>query len=170
MTSLCLLSEPNSILYQKSQYVDVFDKKLNFLVNGMFELMKKKDGIGLASNQVGILKRIVVINISHIINNNHKENSLTKLALINPEIIWHSDSQIVSQEGCLSIPNVYEEVKRFEKIRVRYQNIFGIFQEIEGSGLLSFCLQHELDHINGILFTDHLSIFKRMKIKKKFLK
>ena len=172
MTYLIVLSEPNPILHQKALPVETIDDPLRSFIDDMFSTMEKEDGIGLAANQVGVLKRIFVIDVPHDEEEEDDQEKIhsTRLALINPEIIWHSDSKIASREGCLSVPEIYEKVSRFEKVRVRYLDTFGKHQEIEAEGLLSFCLQHELDHINGVLFVDRLSSLKRALLRKKLSK
>ena len=171
MTCLTVLSEPNPILRQKAKPVEVIDDGLRSFVQDMFQTMEKEDGIGLAANQVGVLKRVIVIDVPDYDEETQKpKHTSTRLALINPEITWHSDSKIPSQEGCLSVPEIYEKVSRFEKVRVRYQDVQGVEQEIDAEGLLSFCLQHEIDHINGILFVDRLSSLKKTMLKKKLSK
>jgi peptide deformylase len=167
MACLTVLSEPHPLLRQKAQPVETINDDLKSFIEDMFITMEAEDGIGLAANQVGILKRVIVIDVPH---EGDDQTQSTRLALINPEIVWHSDAKVSSPEGCLSVPEIYEKVTRFKKVRVRYQDTEGAFQEIEGDGLLSFCLQHEIDHINGILFVDRLSSLKRTMLRKKLSK
>ena len=170
MSFLPVLSEPHPILRQKALLVANMNSTLRVFIENMFSIMEKEKGIGLAANQIGVLKRIIVIDIAHKNLKNIKKIVSSKIVLINPEIVWHSNSEISSQEGCLSVPNIYEKIDRFKKILVIYQDVMGNFKKIQAEGLLSFCIQHELDHINGILFIDHLSLLKKSFIRNKFFK
>ncbi|MCP4922547.1 MAG: peptide deformylase [bacterium] len=113
MACLTVLSEPDPILRQKAQPVEAVDDPLRSFIDDMFATMEKEDGIGLAANQVGVLKRVIVINVPHYDEDTQEEVSSTRLALINPEIVWHSDSKTPSKEGCLSVPEIYEKVSRW---------------------------------------------------------
>jgi peptide deformylase len=131
----------------------------------MAETMYDAPGIGLAATQIGINMQLVVIDCEY--GENKKKNPLF---LINPEIIWKSEEMTIFKEGCLSIPEIYEEVERSTKCRIRYKDKKDTIQELECDGLLSTCVQHEIDHLNGKLFIDYLSRLKRTSIEKKFIK
>ncbi len=139
MSILNIVCVPNEILSKKSEEVLIIDKSIKKIVKNMYETMKKHNGIGLAAVQVGILKRIVVIEIEDI-----------KLDLINPRIISFSEKKTPMVEGCLSVPKNTYEVERPESVVVEYTDLNNIKQVIEATGLLSKCLQHEIDHLNGI--------------------
>jgi peptide deformylase len=130
----------------------------------MFETMYAAPGIGLAAIQVGVPKRIVTLDVSP------KDAPREPMVLLNPEIVWSSEDRSIYEEGCLSIPEIHEDVERPAKVRVRYLDRAGEQQEIEAEGLLATCLQHEIDHTNGVLFIDHISRLKRDRIVKKFSK
>jgi peptide deformylase len=117
----------------------------------MFETMYKAPGIGLAAIQIGVPKRVVTMDLSK------KEDDHQPQVFINPELIWTSDEKSTREEGCLSIPDYYEEVERPAEVKVKYLDLDGKAQEIEASGLLATCLQHEIDHTNGVLFIDYIS-------------
>ena len=151
---LRLVSEP-------VKHVDAGIKKL---IDDMFETMYKAPGIGLAAIQVGVAKRVVTMDLSK------KEDNHEPQVFINPEIVWQSDETAKYEEGCLSIPEYYEEVERPKEVKVKYLDRDGKPAEIEATGLLATCLQHEIDHINGVLFIDHLSKLKRDRVIKKFAK
>ncbi|HUI14851.1 MAG TPA: peptide deformylase [Xanthobacteraceae bacterium] len=151
---LRLISEP-------VKHVDAGVKKL---IDDMFETMYKAPGIGLAAIQIGVAKRIITMDLSK------KEDDHEPQVFINPEIVWTSDETAKFEEGCLSIPEYYEEVERPAAVKVKYLDRNGKPAEIEAKGLLATCLQHEIDHINGVLFIDHLSKLKRDRVIKKFAK
>jgi peptide deformylase len=130
----------------------------------MFETMYDAPGIGLAAIQVAVPKRVVTMDLSK------KEEEQQPLVFINPEILWRSDEKATYEEGCLSIPEFYEEVERPAQVRVKYLDLNGKEQELEANGLLATCLQHEIDHLNGVLFIDHISRLKRARVTKKFAK
>ena len=130
----------------------------------MLETMYAAPGIGLAAVQVGEMNRLITIDVSR------DEDAKEPRVFINPEILWKSDELSVYEEGCLSIPDYYEEVERPAKIRVRYTNLAGEPEEVEADGLLATCLQHEIDHLNGVLFIDHISKLKREMVIRKFTK
>ncbi len=158
---LKLVTYPNPLLKKISEKVDVFDDKLKTLTDDMFETMYKNKGIGLAAPQIGVLKQIVVIDLQ----SEEDENASSKqYVFINPKIVSSSGSTTF-EEGCLSVPGYHEIVKRKEKVTVNYQGLKGKEQTIEADGLLAICLQHEIDHLNGILFVDQIS-----KIKKTFFR
>ena len=140
------------------------DDGVRKLAEDMLETMYAAPGIGLAAVQVGEMNRLITIDVSH------DEDSKEPRVFINPEILWKSEELSVYEEGCLSIPDYYEEVERPAKIRVRYTNLAGEPEELEADGLLATCLQHEIDHLDGVLFIDHISKLKRDRVTKKFVK
>jgi peptide deformylase len=159
-----ILTLPDPRLRLVSAPVDKLDPELRKLVDDMFETMYAAPGIGLAAIQVGVPKRVVTMDLAK------KEETKQPVVYINPELLWASDERATYEEGCLSIPEYYEEVERPGQVRVRYTDLDGQVQEIEANGLLATCLQHEIDHLNGVLFIDHLSKLKRDRIVKKFSK
>tara|TARA_S200000501_G_C20830896_1_gene747181 strand:- start:184 stop:699 length:516 start_codon:yes stop_codon:yes gene_type:complete len=162
MPLLNILKYPDSRLKNVAQKVVSFNKDLSKIVSDMSETMYKAPGIGLAATQVNINKEIIVIDISE------KRDNL--LVLINPEIIWTSENKKFYEEGCLSIPGIYENVCRPSEIKVKSYNLEGKVFEISADGLLSVCIQHEMDHLVGKVFVDYLSTLKRSRIKSKLLK
>ena len=159
-----IITLPAPVLREVSTPVARVDDDVRALLSDMFETMYDAPGIGLAAVQVGITKRIITIDIAR------EGEDKKPMVFINPEIIWSSDELSLYEEGCLSIPQYYEEVERPAKVRVRYQDEKGEAREMEADGLLATCLQHEIDHLEGRLFIDHLSIFKRDRVIKKFQK
>lgn len=149
-----------SILREKSEEVKNIDDEIRQIVSNMFQTMWSYDGIGLAANQVGIAKRIIIIDVSHYIPD------FIPTALINPEII-ETEGEIVMEEGCLSVPGIYEELKRPEKIKVKFQTVENETQVWECGGILSRAIQHEIDHLNGVLFPDLLTPVKRKMLSGK---
>jgi peptide deformylase len=140
------------------------DAELRRLVDDMFETMYEAPGIGLAAIQVGVPQRVITLDLAK------KEDPRAPQVFVNPQILWQSDEKAVYEEGCLSIPEFYEEVERPAQVRVKFLDLDGKEHEIEASGLLATCLQHEVDHLNGILFIDHISKLKRDRVIKKFSK
>jgi peptide deformylase len=138
----------------------------------MFETMYAAPGIGLAAVQVGVPIRLLVIDLQESEDEDDPESPVVKQprVFINPEILWHSDSEVPYTEGCLSVPEQYAEVMRPDRIRARWQDADGKAHEEEIEGLLAVCLQHEMDHLEGILFIDHLSRLKRDMVLKKLAK
>jgi len=159
-----IITLPDKRLRLKSEPVRQVDGGIRKLVDDMFETMYDAPGIGLAAIQIGVAKRVITMDLSK------KEDNHQPRVLINPEIAWQSDQRAKYEEGCLSIPDYYEEVERPAEVKVRYLDLAGKKQEIEAKGLLATCLQHEIDHINGVLFIDHLSKLKRDRVIKKFAK
>lgn len=159
-----ILIIPEPRLRQICAPVDAIDADIRRLVSDMFETMYDAPGIGLAAPQVGVLKRVVTIDVSR------EEEPKQPLAMINPEIIASSEEMSVYSEGCLSIPDYYEEVERPAEVTVRYKTLDGEVKEEHVSGILATCVQHEIDHLNGVLFIDHLSKLKRDRVTKKFAK
>jgi peptide deformylase len=155
---------PDKRLRLVSEPVKAIDRDIKALVADMFETMYDAPGIGLAAIQVGVPRRVVTMDLSK------KEEAQEPRVFINPEILWRSDEKAKYEEGCLSIPEFYEEVERPTQVRVKYLDLEGREQELEASGLLATCLQHEIDHLNGVLFIDHISRLKRERVVKKFAK
>jgi peptide deformylase len=159
-----IIKLPDPRLRLVSKPVKDIDDKLRGLVADMFETMYAAPGIGLAAIQVGIPQRVVTLDLAK------KEEPRNPKVVINPEILWTSEERNTYEEGCLSIPELYEEVERPAQVKVRYTDLEGQPHEVEANGLLATCLQHEIDHLNGVLFIDHLSRLKRDRIIKKFTK
>ena len=159
-----ILKIPDKRLRLVSEPVKRIDAGIRALVNDMFETMYDAPGIGLAAIQVGVAKRVVTMDLSK------KEESHEPRVFINPEITWASKEKSTHEEGCLSIPEYYEEVERPQQVKVKYLDLEGRTHEVEASGLFATCLQHEIDHINGVLFIDHISKLKRDRVIKKFTK
>ena len=155
---------PDKRLRLVSEPVKAIDREVKALVADMFETMYDAPGIGLAAIQVGVPRRLVTMDLSK------KEEAQEPRVFINPEILWRSDQKAKYEEGCLSIPEFYEEVERPARVRVKYLDLDGREQELDASGLLATCLQHEIDHLNGVLFIDHISRLKRERVVKKFAK
>jgi peptide deformylase len=163
---------PDAVLRQISKPVETFDDALKTLVADMFETMYAAPGIGLAAVQVGEPIRLLVIDLQEPKDPDDPESPIVKdpRIFINPEILWHSDHEVPYTEGCLSVPEQYAEVMRPDKIRARWQDETGKAFEEEIEGLLAVCLQHEMDHLEGVLFIDHLSRLKRDMVLKKLAK
>jgi peptide deformylase len=160
-----ILILPDKRLRQVSEPVKKIDAGIRKLVEDMFESMYDAPGIGLAAIQVGTPKRVVTMDLSK-----KEEAEKNPQVFINPEIVWSSDEQATYEEGCLSIPEFYEEVERSAQVKVKYLDLEGKAHEVEANGLLATCLQHEIDHLNGVLFIDHISKLKRDRVIKKFTK
>jgi peptide deformylase len=163
---------PDPVLRQISKPVETFDDELKTLVADMFETMYAAPGIGLAAVQVGEPIRLLVIDLQESEDPDDPESRAIRdpRVFINPEILWHSDTEVPYTEGCLSVPEQYAEVMRPDRIRSRWQDSDGNVHEEEIDGLLAICLQHEMDHLNGVLFIDHLSRLKRDMVLKKLAK
>jgi peptide deformylase len=159
-----ILIIPDKRLRLKSEPVKAIDKPLSALIDDMFETMYAAPGIGLAAIQIGVAKRVVTMDLAK------KDEPKQPQVFINPEVIWVSDEKAIYEEGCLSIPEYYEEVARPKAVKVKFLDSKLKPQEIEAEGLLATCLQHEIDHINGVLFIDHISKLKRDMVMKKFKK
>ena len=160
---------PDAVLRQISKPVEVFDDELKTLVEDMFETMYDAPGIGLAAVQVREPIRLLVIDLQEPEEEGGEPVRDPKV-FINPEILWHSDDEVPYTEGCLSVPEQYAEVMRPDKIRAKWRDVEGNTYEEEIDGLLAVCLQHEMDHLNGVLFIDHLSRLKRDMVLKKLAK
>jgi peptide deformylase len=159
-----ILKLPDKRLRLVSEPVKRIDAGIRALVEDMFETMYGAPGIGLAGVQIGVAKRVVVMDLSK------KDDAHRPLVFINPEITWESKEQSTHEEGCLSIPEYYEEVERPNEVKVNYLDLEGKTHEITANGLFATCVQHEIDHINGVLFIDHISKLKRDRVTKKFIK
>lgn len=160
---------PDPVLRQISKPVAVFDDALGTLVADMFETMYVAPGIGLAAVQVGEPVRLLVIDLQEPAEEGGEPVRDPRI-FVNPEILWTSDSEVPYTEGCLSVPEQYAEVLRPDRIRAKWQDITGKVFEQEIEGLLAVCLQHEMDHLEGVLFIDHLSRLKRDMVLKKLAK
>ena len=159
-----ILTEPNKVLREKSLKVESVDKDLQNLMDDMLETMYAAPGIGLAAIQVGIPKRIIVLDISY------KEGKKNPMYFVNPEIIEKSDKNSTYEEGCLSVPGQFAEIDRPDKCHIKYLDYFGQHKEMKAEGMLATCIQHEMDHLEGILFIDYLSKLKKSMIVKKLSK
>ena len=159
-----ILTEPNKILREKSLEVENVDKDIQKLMDDMLETMYAAPGIGLAAIQVGIPKRVIVLDIEQ------KEGKKNPIFLINPEIIKKSENKTTYEEGCLSVPGQFAEIDRPDKCHVKYLDYHGNKKEINAEGMLATCIQHEMDHLEGILFIDYLSKLKKTMIIKKLSK
>ncbi|GHF90294.1 peptide deformylase [Thalassotalea marina] len=162
MAVLDVLTFPDERLRTKAEPVTEVNDDIRKIVDDMFETMYAENGVGLAATQVNIHKRIVVIDVS-----DNKEQSYV---LINPEIIRKSDNIMVNEEGCLSVPTCYAKVDRHTEVTVKALDRDGNSFELDGEELLAICIQHELDHLNGVLFVDYLSPLKRKRIQAKLEK
>ena len=162
MALLSILRYPDPRLHKVAQPVSVIDDRLRALIDDMFETMYDAKGIGLAATQVDVHQRLIVIDVS--------EERDQRLVLINPELLWASDERVKGDEGCLSVPGIYDGVERAERVKVRALDEQGQAREIEADGLLAVCIQHEMDHLDGKLFVDYLSPLKREMVRKKLAK
>jgi peptide deformylase len=164
MTIKPLIILPDPILRQASAPIEQVDDAVRNLSNDMLETMYDAPGIGLAAIQVGIARRMLVIDLSK------EDEDKQPQVFINPEILQFSDERSVYEEGCLSIPDYYAEVERPAKITLKFLGLDGKEQLLDAAGLLATCLQHEIDHLNGVLFIDHISRLKREMVVRKFTK
>ncbi|MBI3555933.1 MAG: peptide deformylase [Deltaproteobacteria bacterium] len=178
MAILKIVTFPNPVLKQRAEEVESFDAALEKLSVDMFETMYDAPGVGLAANQIGVLQRIAVIDVDYHIEGDQDDaddDSLRRPVNQNPRIfvnpvIVKKSVEVLFKEGCLSVPGFSEEVKRFEKLSVKYQDLAGKEHSLEAQGLLAIAIQHEIDHLDGKLFIDRLSIAKRGLIKGKIKK
>ncbi len=159
-----ILTEPNKTLREKSLPVDAVDEDIKNLMDDMLETMYAAPGIGLAAIQVGVPKRVIVLDIDQ------KEGEKNPIFLINPEIVEKSEVNSTYEEGCLSVPGQFAEIDRPDKCHIKYLDYNGQKKEIKAEGMLATCIQHEMDHLEGILFIDHLSKLKKTMIIKKLSK
>ena len=164
MAARDILILPDKRLRLVSKPVAKIDAATRKLVDEMFETMYDAPGIGLAAIQIGEPRRIVTMDLAK------KDEPKEPQVFINPEVIGESGEKNIHEEGCLSIPEYYEEVERPASVKVRYLDLDGKQHEIEAEGLLATCIQHEIDHLNGVLFIDHISKLKRDRVIKKFAK
>lgn len=161
-----IIKIPDPVLKQVAKQVGTVDDALRAQMDRMLKTMYEAPGIGLAANQVGLLNRVIVMDIAQ----REEPDARKPIVMANPEIIWESEEPSIWEEGCLSIPGQYAEVQRPLEVRVRYLDYNGKQQEALFEGLGSHCVQHEIDHLNGVLFIDHLSSLKRNMILKKLKK
>jgi len=164
MTKRTIIKLPDPLLKSVCEPVDKVDGEVLSLLDDMLETMYDAPGIGLAAIQIAVPKRLVTLDISR------DDTAKDPHYFINPEITWQSDELATYEEGCLSIPEIYEEVERPAECKVKYLDRDGTEQEIHCEGLMATCIQHEIDHLNGVLFIDHISKLKRDRIIKKFAK
>jgi peptide deformylase len=164
MAVLPIITAPDPRLKVKCEPVAEVDDEIARLMDDMLDTMYLAPGIGLAAPQIGVTKRILVVDVSP------KDGPREPIRMANPEIIWSSEELAVYEEGCLSLPEQYADVERPERIKVRYLDEKGEQQEREADGILATCIQHEMDHLDGIIFVDHLSALKRKMILRKLAK
>ena len=164
MAVLPIITAPDKRLKVKSEPVEHVDAYLAALMDDMLETMYLAPGVGLAAPQVGVTKRIIVIDVGK------SEEEREPLRMANPEIVWQSEDWSVYEEGCLSLPEYYADVERPEQVRVKYIDQTNTEREFEAEGLLATCIQHEIDHLEGVLFVDHLTSIKRGMILRKLQK
>ncbi|MFD2367505.1 peptide deformylase [Pseudoduganella sp. GCM10020061] len=162
MALLNILRYPDPRLHKVAKPVTEFGARLEQLAADMAETMYEAPGVGLAATQVDVHERVVLVDVSET------HDALT--VFVNPEIVWASDEKQVYDEGCLSVPGIYDGVERPARVKVRAQDIKGQFFEVDCDGLLAVCIQHEMDHLNGKVFVEYLSPLKRNRIKNKLLK
>lgn len=183
MAVLPIYVVPQPVLKKSAEVVSAITPDIRKLVDDMVETMYAARGIGLAAPQVGVSQRVIVMDVDqkrpdgsdHDEDSDEDEDDAplekgTVRVFINPEVVWESEEENVYEEGCLSIPGQYAPVTRPKMVRVKYMDLDGKTQEVEADGLLATCLQHEIDHVNGILFTDHLSSLKRDMLLRKLKK
>jgi peptide deformylase len=159
-----ILTVPNPVLKQVSQPVAAVDDALRALMDDMLETMYDAPGIGLAAIQIGVAKRVIVMDLAR------EDEPKAPRYFVNPEILWSSEETQGYEEGCLSVPEYFDEVQRPSKVRLRYLNYQGEQVEDDAEGLYAVCIQHEMDHLDGVLFIDHLSRLKREQAVKKVKK
>jgi len=170
-----ILTEPNKLLREKSLVVESIDEDLQKLMNDMLETMYAAPGIGLAAIQIGVPKRVIVLDIewrdkSEITNDDKQVERKNPMYFVNPEIITKSENNLTYEEGCLSVPGQFAEIVRPDKCHVKYLDYYGQPKELVAEGMLATCIQHEMDHLEGILFIDYLSKLKKSMIVKKLIK
>ena len=158
MPKMKIYEIPEPVLRQKAEKIDVVDEAIRQTLADMLETMYAGHGVGLAGNQVGLLKRLVVVDCAG------DGEAPNPIKMVNPEIIAHSENKILHNEGCLSLPKEYADVERWETVTVRYLDENGTEQTLETKGLLAIAMQHEIDHLDGILFIDYLSKLKRDRL------
>jgi peptide deformylase len=166
MALLPILEVPDPRLKVKAAPVAEVDAELRKTAADMLETMYKAPGIGLAGTQVGVMRRICVVDVA----DRKAGEEPRPMVLVNPDITWRSEDEDTVEEGCLSLPGQYADVTRPKGVRVRYRDLEGAEQEVEADGLLARCLQHEIDHLDGVLFVDRISALKRNMILRKLAK
>jgi peptide deformylase len=159
-----IIIAPDPVLKTKAKPVENIDGGIVRLMDDMLETMYRAPGIGLAAPQIGVLQRVIVVDVAD------KGEKPQPFAMANPEILWHSDETSVHNEGCLSLPDQYADVTRPKQVRLRYIDRDGEVRELDADNLLATCVQHEIDHLNGVLFIDHISLLKRNMILRKLQK
>lgn len=164
MAVLPIINAPDPRLKVACEPVAKVDAAIAKLMDDMLDTMYLAPGIGLAAPQVGVTKRILVVDVSS------KDGPRAPLRMVNPEIVWRSEERAVYEEGCLSLPEQYAEVERPREVKISYLDRNGERQALHAEGLLAVCLQHEMDHLDGILFVDHISALKRNMILRRLLK
>jgi peptide deformylase len=162
MALLPILCYPDTRLRKLAKPVQTVDTRIKTLVADMLETMYDAKGIGLAATQIDVHERLIVIDIS--------EQRDQPLVLINPAIVWNSADKHVNEEGCLSVPGIYDNVERFDAVKVEHLDANGVRQSVQAEGMLAVCIQHEMDHLLGKVFVEYLSPLKRSRIKTKMLK
>jgi peptide deformylase len=162
MTQLTILRYPDPRLHTVAKTVEAIDARLQNLVQDMLQTMYAAEGIGLAATQVNVHEQLIVMDVS--------EDRDKPLVLINPEITWASDEKKINEEGCLSVPGIYDGVERSVSVKVQALDVDGKMQLHEADGLLAVCIQHEMDHLMGKVFVEYLSPLKRNRIKTKMIK
>ena len=163
MALLEILQAPHPVLKTKAKPVARVDDALRRLAADMFETMYKAPGIGLAAPQVGVSERLIVLDVAD-------GDERRPMVLVNPEIVWRSSERAIAEEGCLSLPGQFADVTRPQHVKVSYLTEHGGEAELEAEGLLARCVQHEIDHLDGVLFVDHLTALKRNMIMRKLIK
>ncbi len=164
MSILSIIIAPDARLKVKSEPVERVDDDLRKLMDDMIETMHDAPGVGISAIQVGVPKRVIVIDIAR------EGEPSAPLRLVNPEIVWVSDEQVMAEEGCLSLPDQFVELRRPGEVKLRHLDADGVEQEIATDGLLARCILHEMDHLEGILFVDHLSAVRRSIILRRLVK
>lgn len=164
MARLPIIIAPDPRLKAKAEPVAKVDADIRRLMDDMLETMHGANGIGLAAPQVGVLKRVIVVDTAK------KDEPPMRLRMANPEIVWASDDEVARDEGCLSFPDQFTEIRRPGKVRVRYLDHENEIRELEAEGLLAVCIQHEMDHLDGVLLVDRVSAVKRDMILRKLAK
>jgi len=162
MAILTILSYPDPRLHTVAKPVDVVDDRIRTLAADMIETMYDSKGVGLAATQVNVHERVVVMDVS--------EEHNQPLVMINPELLWKSDERIKGEEGCLSVPGVFDSVERAAQVKLQALDEHGQMQTYEADGLMAVCIQHEMDHLMGKVFVEYLSLLKRTRIRGKLVK
>lgn len=164
MAILPIIWAPDPILKTKCKPIETVDDAVRRVLDDMLSTMYDAPGIGLAAPQIGLDRRVIVVDVSK------EDEERRPLQLVNPEVVWSSDDSKVYEEGCLSLPDMFAEVERPASVKVEYLDRDGERRSLDADGLLAVCLQHEIDHLDGILFVDHLSTLKRNMILRKMVK